>query len=100
LNDHIRKINNDAYLVGQEANFTSVLDMYQMFANLVDNSLDFTSSDYRAILLGFHNLPHEIQCFAHIDLHSLDKVLNICFIKELVSFVGVVIMFRAFLDGG
>lgn len=94
MNEEIRTINNNAYLVGEQANFTSVLSLCQTFVDLMDNSLEFNSADYRTTLLGFRNLPHEIECFAQLNVNSLDKILNKCFIKELVvSFKKCLILF-------
>jgi hypothetical protein len=96
LNEEIRTINNNAYLAGQEANFNPVLNLCRFFADRMDNSLEFNSADYRSILLGFCNLPHEIEAFAHINVKSLDKILNVCFIKELVCFSGFLFKFPLF----
>lgn len=84
LNEKIRTINNDAYLLGQQPNFTHIVEQCKIIAHLMDNSTCLHSHDYRQILRGLSELPRQIACFEQIAVNSLDKILNIGFIKALV----------------
>lgn len=85
LNDRISDINNDAYLLGQHPNFTPILDRLRLIVNLVDHSDTFDSLDHRQIFFGLRSLPQQIESFEAISTDSLDKILNISFVRELVS---------------
>lgn len=85
LNKEIRQINNNAYLDCQNPNFTPVMEHYHGIVDLMNNSDCFDSSNFQQILLSFLELPYQIECFQNIKINSLDKILNICFIKELVK---------------
>jgi hypothetical protein len=82
LNDQIRDINNNAYLIGQKPDFSTVFERIQVIVDLFENCDFFDSFDYRQILIGLHSLP---EYFDTILLKSLDRMINIVFIKELVS---------------
>jgi hypothetical protein len=95
LNDQIRDINNNAYLLGQKPNFTPILTICQILSDLLDNSNLLNSVDYFQILLGFNQLPSQIECFGQINVNCMDKILNIGFIKELVNFLKLLINLQA-----
>lgn len=82
LNDQFRTINNNAYLHGEEADFSSIMQKIQSIVDLFDNCVSFESCDYRQTLLGLLSLP---EYFDSISIESLDRTINSVFIKELVS---------------